>query len=223
MRGPGRAERESLGPFFFARAALFLALSPPSCYARGMPRRPRLLSLLALGLGLTGCEQAFGTKDAHQPGELLGTFHVTATRSQNSCGEGALGSTPSWEFDVTLAKDRTTLFWDNGAQVISGGGADGKSFQIDADVVMNMRQEGDNGPPCSVNRHDRATVTLAGSDTNVPSFTGTLAYAFAPTTGSDCTDLILGGAPNPKTAMPVFAQLPCSFTYDMSAERAVAP
>lgn len=188
-----------------------------------MPSPARLAALLALGAGLAGCAQAFGTADAHQPGELLGTYHVTATRTQNSCGEGALGTTPSWEFDVKLARDSTTLFWNNGAQVISGAAAtDGTSFQIDADVVMNMRAEGDNGPPCSVNRHDRATVLLSASGTNVASFTGTLAYAFAPTSGSDCTDLIQGGSPNPKD-VPVFAQLPCSFSYAMSASRTMAP
>jgi len=193
-----------------------------------MPLAPRPAASLALVAALAllpGCEQAFGTKDALQPGTALGTFHVTATRTENTCGEGALGSTPTWEFDVELARDKATLFWDNGAQVVSGpGSADGTRFQIDADVVMNMREGGDPGPPCSIHRHDTAVVTLpAGDGADVATFTGTLTFAFAPTAGSDCADLVLGGAPNPKTAMPIVTQLPCDFGFSMAAARTKAP
>ncbi|MFO0757935.1 MAG: hypothetical protein U0359_15670 [Byssovorax sp.] len=193
-----------------------------------MARRARhhlagsLLALVVAAL-LPGCDQAFGNRDAKQPGTELGTFHVTATLTQNSCGDGALGSMKSWEFDVKLSRDVDYLFWNNGAQqVASAESSDGSTFHIDADVMMNMRQEGDSGPPCSVARHDAAVVTLPAGATDVTSFTGTLDYDFAPTSGSDCSDLVVGGSPNPK-AMPVFAQLPCSFGYSMTATRTKAP
>ena len=44
-----------------------------------------------------------------------------------------------WEFDVALARDETTLFWDNGAQVISGPGASGgTSFRAPSSVLSRL-------------------------------------------------------------------------------------
>ncbi|HSO00764.1 MAG TPA: hypothetical protein VLS89_20870, partial [Candidatus Nanopelagicales bacterium] len=91
---------------------------------------------------LAGCGDIFGNKDAHQPGEALGTFHVAGTRTSNTCGEGALGSTPTWEFDVQLAREDGILSWDNGATIVIGALAeDGVTFSIEATVVVDMRSE----------------------------------------------------------------------------------
>src|SRR5262249_2310770 len=105
--------------------------------------RRAILATLSVVL-LAGCGDIFGTKDAHHPGTQLGSFHVTAARTSNSCGEGALGTSSSWEFDVRLARQDTEIFWDNGAEIITGAlAADGVSFSFQSGVAVDMRTEED--------------------------------------------------------------------------------
>jgi len=174
--------------------------------------------LLALLPVLAGCDDIFGTRDAHQPGAQLGTFHVVGTRVSNTCGEGALGTTPTWEFDVDLARDDGVLYWDNGAEVVSCALADDdKTFSVETLIVVNMRSEETTGyGPCSVRRRDVASGALSDAGEDVKKFTATLAYDFAPTEGSQCWDLVEG-------EQPIFAALPCAMTYTLSATRTAAP
>jgi len=157
----------------------------------------------------------FGSKDPHHPGTQLGSFHVTAARTSNGCGEGALGTTGSWEFDVKLARQDGQLFWDNGVEIISGVlAADHVSFSFQSGVAVDMRTEDDVGmPPCSVGRTDAATGVLDSPDDPVHGFTGTLGYSFAPTADSQCDDLV---SPLPGK-MQVFAALPCAMAFDLDA------
>lgn len=164
-------------------------------------------------VGLTGCADVFGDETA-QPGEPLGTFHVSATAKSNACGEGALGATDAWEFDVKLSRGTGSLLWDNGSEVVSGElDADDVTFRFDSGILVDMRTEGEAGkPPCSVARHDAAEGVLdsAGEAT---AFSGSLRYDFAPTEGSQCDDLI--GV--------VVLTLPCSMSYGLEATRTEAP
>jgi hypothetical protein len=182
----------------------------------------RLATVLAPGalLLLVGCADAFGNKDAHQPGTQLGRFHVAASRTSNACGEGALGVTPAWEFDVDLARGATSLFWDNGAQVITGNlMTDAVSFRFESEIAVDMRTELDLGlPPCTVVRHDVAGGALDSATDEVTGFTGTLDYAFAPGPDSECSDLVLGGSET-----PLFAALPCAMAFDLTAVRTELP
>lgn len=181
--------------------------------------------LFALLPALTGCAELFGDQDAHQPGDPIGTFHVVATRTTSQCGEGALGATPTWEFDVDLARTEGALYWDNGAQVLTGSLAeDGVTFSIDATVVVDMRTEATVGyPPCSVERRDAARGELAEPGDDVEGFSATLRYDFAPTAGSECADLVLGAASDLPAVDPVFAALPCGMVYELAGERTAAP
>jgi hypothetical protein len=166
------------------------------------------LTLLA---ALPGCADAFGHGDAHQPGTVLGTFHVAATRTENTCGEGALGSQSDWAFDVKLARDPGALYWNNGVEMIRGElSADAVTFRFDSGIVMNMRTEDDRSlPACSIGRHDLAEGVLDAPGDDVNAFVGTLAYDFAPTAGSRCDDLVDGPA-------PIVAMLPCRFAYRLA-------
>jgi hypothetical protein len=170
--------------------------------------------VLVLGLAATGCVEAFGDRNPHEPGEPLGTYHVTASQTANDCGNGALGAPPLWEFDVRLAWEYETLFWDSGGQIIVGTlSADHTAFEIVADVVQDMRTEADAGKPaCSIARHDVAKGSLAVEGDGVASASGTLSYSFSPTEGSSCADLVSSEA-------PVFAALPCSIAYSFEAPR----
>ncbi len=175
--------------------------------------REALLLLSTLPL-LAGCTEAFGTRDAHQPGDPLGTFHITATQTKNQCGDGALGAPATWDFDVKLAWKDGSLFWNSGGEVISGPlSADNKSFQIDTDVVMNMRTATDKGKPaCSMDRHDTAKGTLTLDGDGVSAAAGTLTYAFEPTEGSSCDDLVTSDT-------PLFEAIPCEMVYAFKAPR----
>jgi hypothetical protein len=189
-----------------------LAARGPRWHAVGM--RAFLLAPIGMALLAAGCVDAFGTKDAHQPGEPLGTYHLTAKQKTNTCGDGALGAPAVWEFDVKLAWQDGSLYWNSGGDVISGSlSADRKAFEIDADVIMNMRTAADHGKPaCSIDRHDIAKGALALEGQGVKSASGALSYAFSPTAGSSCGDLVTAES-------PVLAALPCEMDYTFDAAR----
>lgn len=181
----------------------------------------RLVTLSAGALLLaTGCTEAFGDKDAHQPGTQLGRFHVSAAQTSSSCGDGSLGAAAAWEFDVDLARGAESLFWDNGAQVITGElMTDAVSFRFESKVVMDMRTETDIGlPPCTIERRDVSAGVLDSKTDDVTGFDGTLDYGFAPSLDSQCSDLVVGGS-----EAPLFASLPCAMAYDLTAERTSMP
>lgn len=186
-------------------------------YARRMDRSSLALLLIA-GPWLAGCGDIFGNKDAHQPGNELGTYRVAATRGANSCGDGALGNTATWDFDVKLARGGAEIFWNNGAEIIDGTiDADETTFHFSTGVLMNMRSAESHGlPACSIQRTDRADGTLAATGDDVASFAGKLEFGFVPTEGSSCDDLLTGSA-------AVLAKLPCGIRYAIAGTRTVAP
>ncbi|MEZ4301159.1 MAG: hypothetical protein R3B70_39850 [Polyangiaceae bacterium] len=163
---------------------------------------------------LSGCVEAFGDKNPYEPGEALGTFHVTAQQTANDCGEGALGAPVAWDFDVKLAWEERSLFWDSGGQIIVGSlSEDRSSFEISTVVVQDMRTASDGGlPPCSMERTDVAKGTLTAEGEGVSAAQGTLSYSFQPTAGSMCADLVDGEE-------PLFASLPCEIKYAFKAPR----
>ncbi|WP_437681378.1 hypothetical protein [Sorangium sp. So ce131] len=180
-----------------------------------------LLALLPALPGLSACAELVGDQDAHAPGTALGTFHVVGEQRRNSCGEGALGATPSWKFDVALARDEGVLFWNSGGSVVQGVIEDDQvSFSIEARVVVDMRTgDAPPGPPCSVERRDRARGELDAAGDDVAAFEATLSYDFAPTAGSRCEDLVASDL----SVAPVFDALPCGMDYDLTATRGATP
>lgn len=163
---------------------------------------------------LAGCVDALGDKDPHEPGDPLGTYHLTAKQKSNDCGSGALGAPPVWELDVKLAWSDGTLFWNSGGEVISGSlSSDRTQFDIQTDVVVDMRTDADKGkPPCKMARHDAAQGKLTRDGDTVPAAKGALTYDFAPTEGSQCADLVT-------SETPLFEALPCSIEYSFNADR----
>lgn len=170
--------------------------------------------VFVVAVGSAGCVEAFGDRNPYEPGEPLGTYHVKASQTANDCGDGALGAPPVWEFDVKLAWEDDSLFWNSGGQVIVGTlSADRTSFEIATEVVQDMRTDADAGKPaCSVARSDVAKGKLSVEGEGVSAASGTLSYSFAPTSGSSCSDLVGGEA-------PIFAALPCAITYSFEAPR----
>jgi hypothetical protein len=191
-------------------------------------RRQLLLSIGAAALSL-GCVNPLGQSESQgqNPGQPVGTFAVNATEGANTCGAGALGSPTAYTFDVTMSVAGSTIYWNtgNGAAVVPGTlAADGVSFTFATSAITDMRAMADTStssssstggvplPPCSIERDDSGIGTLVGDSTGVTSFSGTLTYAFTPTTGSDCIDLV-------ENVAPTFATLPCSMSYAMNGSR----
>src|SRR6186713_2713290 len=86
--------------------------------------RTCVVAVFSLSLG--GCLNFGKVDDAKIPGELLGTYGVEGALVESDCGEGALGSTDDWKFDVKLSRFHDDLYWINGREVIPGGiAADG--------------------------------------------------------------------------------------------------
>lgn len=168
------------------------------------------LGLAFAALVLVACRDK--PYDPDGPGDFIGLFSVDAHQSANTCGNGALDSPMDWNFDVRLSREIGIIYWNNGAEYVQGElESDKHSFTFDAQVVVDMRDQNSPAwlPPCSVTRHDRSNGRLAEDDAT---FTGTLTYDFAPTTDSDCSDLV--------TSTPqVFAVLPCAMTYMLDAKR----
>jgi len=150
--------------------------------------------------------------DPDGPGEFIGVFSVDAKRDANTCGDGPLGAPATWTFEMKLSRETGIIYWNNGAEYIQGQLASDKhAFTFDTTVVVDMRADESMPwlPPCSVARRDQASGTIADDD---ESLTGKLSYDFAPTTGSDCSDLT--------TSDPlVFATLPCGMAYSLTATR----
>jgi hypothetical protein len=169
-------------------------------------------------LSTAGCAELLGdgSADAHQPGTEIGTFHVAATLTSNTCGEGAFGEAAAWAFDVKLARSEGALYWNNGQEVLAGTlGDDGVSFAFESGVIQDMRPEEQIGmPPCSIARRDRAAGALDAAGDDVASFEGTLSYDFSPTAGSQCDDLI-----GLNSNEPVALTLPCGFAYRAEGTR----
>ncbi|HEX3852604.1 MAG TPA: hypothetical protein VHW01_16665, partial [Polyangiaceae bacterium] len=57
-------------------------------------------------------------QDAHEPGDRLGTYHVSGALMNDSCQAAVLGDTPNWAFDVKLSRQDDTLYWLNGEEAI---------------------------------------------------------------------------------------------------------
>lgn len=174
-----------------------------------------VLCILAV-VSAAGCSDMMAKDgEGRTLGDDLGGFHVVATLEETSCGPGALGSTELWEFDVRLARDGSTLYWQNGEEPVSGRVVGETAFSFDSRSVVEVAPRRGAAPGCSITRLDSATGKLAGSGSDVRSFDGSLAYGYVPAQDSDCTSMmgVEGG----------FEQLPCEIRYSMEGTRTEGP
>jgi hypothetical protein len=161
---------------------------------------------------LTGACNFGKVEDAKIPGELLGTYDVSGTLEETSCGDGALGSTDEWDFDVKLSRFHEDIYWINGREVISGGiESDGVSFSFVTRVEGEIIPAGRGRPGCILRRADRADGRLSSETLDVESFEATLTFAYSAVEGTDCAEWI--GTPEAVSA------LPCEMTYDLAGQR----
>jgi hypothetical protein len=177
-----------------------------SAYGLAMEPTRGVLFALLLGstAGLLGCDIT-----PQMPGTMLGTYKVTAQSETNTCG---ISAPNPWTFDVRLSKDGTKIYWDwmDGSPYLSGPLTSSQATLTSS--VLEDVDGTDAGPgPCNMSRADTITVTLP-SGSSPGSFTGTIAYAFAASTGANCSDQLTSGG-------GAYSELPCSITYATSAAR----
>lgn len=144
-------------------------------------------------------------------GEDLGTFHVTASETTNTCGAGAFGSSERFEFDVDLSRDETELFWDGRV----GGDVRGSlEFDFSARVRVDVPAARGRDPACTLTRQDRVLgVLLEDAAGSIASFEGRMLYDFEASDACAESDL-------PSLGLP---PLPCAMHYALSAGRIRAP
>jgi len=175
-------------------------------------------------LALTGTFTlvACSGKDPYSPGAQLGTFHVSAKLLGTTCG-----ATPNpWEFDVRLNHDGQRLFWIQGGQPVGADvNLETAKTALVAESLHDLRKEDTRAKlaACAVLRKDTVDVMLVGEDAKpspdpslAKSFVGTLAYGFAPTDGSDCSDQLLSTRGD-------FEQLPCEVHYEITGQFTEGP
>jgi hypothetical protein len=174
--------------------------------------RARFAFVFAAPCLALGCmqqpQEGLDDQDPHSPGELIGFFSVTGKLSDDSCGADNLGVPATWDFDLKLSREGTTLYWLNGREAITGD-IDRKgafSFQTHIDVRLSEQKGAVKG--CTVVRSDVASGSLKNDD----ELSGTLSYAYSAGSGSDCATLPLGAEGYPLT-------LPCGFSYRLSGSR----
>jgi hypothetical protein len=172
----------------------------------------RSFALLSVAVLSSGCLNFGKVDDAKVPGELLGTYDVSGTLEDSSCGVGALGSTDKWDFDVKLSRFHEDIYWMNGREVISGGiEPDGVSFSFVTRVEGEIIPAGRGRPGCVLSRADRADGRLSSQTLDVESFEATLNFAYSAVEGTDCEEWV--GTPEAVVA------LPCTMTYDLAGLR----
>jgi len=169
-------------------------------------------ALLCSALLPAGCLNYHKVANGKEPGDMLGTYQVTGSLEQSSCGDGALGSTSSWDFEIKLSRFENDVYWLNGQEALVGDIAnDGRTFSITTDVDVTVSDPMGAKRGCAVVRHDDAEGQLSATGTDVKSFDGTLSFSFGAVSGSDCSSWV-GTAGAVET-------LPCSMSYDITGER----
>ena len=120
---------------------------------------------------------------------------------------------------MRLNHDGSTLYWiQTDAAPIEGRVDTSARTQLEAELVLEVRPADAKAKreACTMARTDVLAVTLADANAQptsdpalLQSFTGSLVYTFAPTSGSDCSDQITASGGD-------FATLPCEVRYDLA-------
>lgn len=149
------------------------------------------------------------------PGNILGTYKVSATADSSTCGSGLNVPSP-WTFDVEISEKGSTFYWSwlDGSALLSS------PIEADASTTTTLTstQQGDvdQAPdgaagPCTMQRSDTIDITL-GSGKPPGSFTGTMTYDFSVVSGASCSDQLTASGGS-------FAALPCTVKLSMTANR----
>lgn len=147
------------------------------------------------------------------PGVAIGRYKLTGPQTTNTCGGGD-NQKKTWDTSfINISRDGDTLYWD------SLDGSPTMAIPLDAAGAGTLSSDvtgatylPDGGPTsCTMSRHD--VITVAFGTTKVPAkFTVSFSFAFSAADGSDCSSQLVSGGMG-----GVYATLPCSFSYDVTA------
>jgi hypothetical protein len=170
-------------------------------------RAARLAAGLGLALPSGACSGPPGA--GRQLGDDLGGFQVRASEAANGCGAGALGSRPSFDFEIDLAREQGELFWGRQGSTRLDAAL---RFELLDGIRVELRPARGSQPGCSIGRADRIAGTLSQDESGqVLGFTGRLEHTFEVVPGELCSldDRLEAG----------LVQLPCTLAYDLTGER----
>ncbi len=211
-RLPVPLRRAGLGAALLKAAVMKAALLEAALREAALLKAALLKAALLYAAGLcAGCSGPPGA--GRRLGDDLGGFQVSASEALNGCGAGALGSSPSFEFEIDLAREQSELFW----------GREGSArldpalrFELNARINVQLSPSRASQPGCSIERADRIRGALqADASGEIVGFTALLEHGFEVAAGEQCSldDRLAAGLP----------QLPCTIAYDLIGERWRAP
>lgn len=158
------------------------------------------------------CAPYDSERDAKIPGELLGTYGVSAQLKSDSCGAELLGAPNPWRFDLKLSRFQRDLYWLNGREAIVGDiDADGTTFHFKTRIDVPLTPAARGAAACVVSRSDQADGKLIAEGDTVSSVTATLSFRYEAKAGSECLEII--GIPGGVQG------LPCSLSYGLGGAR----
>ena len=166
--------------------------------------------LFVVACGASACvqpgEQPVDDQDPHHPGDALGAFAVTGKLGDDSCGAESLSAPETWNFQVKLSREGTTLYWLNGREAIVGDIDDSGRFAFETHLDLPLAEKHGAAKGCTIVRHDSASGTLGSSAT---SLSGKLSYAYDASSDSDCSEFTTGTNGQPLA-------LPCELSYSLT-------
>jgi len=151
-------------------------------------------------------EQTVDDQNPHEPGEALGVFAVTGKLGNDSCGADSLNAPTTWNFQMKLSREGSTLYWLNGREAIVGDIDKSGRFAFETHLDLPLAEKRGAAKGCTIVRRDLASGTLNKSSNE---FSGKLTYAYDATIDSECAEFVTGtsGAP---------LALPCQMTYALT-------
>lgn len=195
----------------------------------------RCVCLGALAFAGAGCKKFL---QQEYPGDSLGKFRVHGSLVEQSCGSAAIMPRDPLEFDVELRRDGATAYWRLAGQPAKSGHYDADTFQFTFQFAtsypLRPADELQMLGPCTLGQVEEVTGTVPPLETPAGDasaydaaeaydagdgdggaaverhWTGENTITFAPTSGSDCSDVI-------GTDSGHFQSLPCRVRYELEA------
>lgn len=190
---------------------------------------------MAIRAALIVASTLFATACAPLPGEVVGTFQVTMTLAENSCGPTAVNLLDGKRYAVELRKDGKEAFWRIPGQTPLSGKYEEPNFTFEysAVVAQDSNDAGTGGCRLVQTELLKGTITVAGADASLPADAGTEdagedagvevtadeeatgtreliaehTMTISAQSGSDCAHAL-----SPQGA---FAKLPCTLRYEL--------
>jgi hypothetical protein len=169
--------------------------------ARGFAGAPVLLAALAGVMSVVA--------SCALPGETLGTYEVTGSLGDDTCGDAP----GAWSFLVMLSQKNATLYWSwlDASPILSGPITPSGEAMLSGYQLHNVDSTDAGMGPCDLQRSDAIEVTL-GPGSPPSSFRATVSYSFSVQEGATCADQLVSSG-------GTYARLPCAMSYALTATR----